>query len=431
MGISFLRRLRRKGTRILSRASSISLVRRGFLTSWLFQNRRRLRAKSVSASRLRVLYVDTLSEPHAQANVAGMQKAYEKVGIVEPFDYRRLASSWGPKLMNEILYQTAVLFQPDLIHLGKSESVQGKTIHRIRESVDTCVIHFYGDFRCEPQPWVVDIGQHADLTLLYHKDKDVIQKHRDMGIQHIGFWWVGTDPEVFFPREISKKYDVVFMANNTSDYGEATGQGYVGRVQLIDAIAGKGLHLHLFGRGWDYLSDRPTVRFHPFVNDCEFAEACSAAKITLGFNTNRVYMYTSWRRPLNSMACAAFHLTRYFPGLEEVFENGRHLVWFRSIPEAIELIEYYLVHDEERERIAGVGRQEVLANHTWDHRIADMLGYQHEYAGMQEVWGDSGIQALYGPRRDRRRGRGHSLRVDRAGAENGRVRKAVRRVLRR
>ena len=112
------------------------------------------------------------------------QKAYEKVSILEPFDYRKLANSWGPKLMNEMLYKTAVLFKPDLIHLGKSESVHGETIRNIKEHVDTCVIHFYGDFRWEPQPWVVDIGQYADWTLLYHKDKDLILEHISRALRY-------------------------------------------------------------------------------------------------------------------------------------------------------------------------------------------------------------------------------------------------------
>ena len=78
------------------------------------------------------------------------------------------------------------------------------------------------------------------------------------------------------------------------------------------------------------------------------------------------------------MASGAFHLTRYFPGLEDVFENGEHLVWFHSIPEAIDQIEYYLAHDREREKIASAGRQEVLMHHTWDDRIADMFRYMEQ-----------------------------------------------------
>jgi len=331
--------------------------------------------EGVKVNSLKILYVDALSEPHAQPNINGLTRAYRKVGILETFDYRKLARKHGRFLMNRLLVQTAVHFRPDFIYLGKSESIRGAAIREIKEKTSACVVHFYGDFRPTPQPWVVDIGQYADCTLFQHKDKDLIQKYYDMGVRHIGFWPIGTDPDVFYPRGGDKLYDVVFMANNSSDYEEVTGQGYAGRRELIAAIAAKGLQLHLFGRGWEYLSNVPTVHLHPFVNDDEFAEACSAAKISLGYNTNRVYMYTSWRRPVNSMACGAFHLTRYFPGLETVFENGKHLVWFNSIPEAVELIEYYLVHDEERERIAEAGRQEVLARHTWDARIGEVLQY--------------------------------------------------------
>jgi len=335
--------------------------------------------EGVKINRMKVLYVDALSEPTAQANVNGISQAYQAVSILKTFDYRKLTRTYGRFLMNLLLIQAAIRFQPDLIHLGKSESIKGTTIRKIKEKTRATIIHFYGDFRWEPRPWVVDIGRHADLTLLYHKSEEVIQKHRDRGIKCIDYWWVGTDPEIFHPREVPRKYDVVFMANNSNDFNEKTGQGYGGRQQLIDAIAAEDIHMHLFGKGWEYLSSVPTVHLHPFVDCDEFAEACSAAKITLGYNTNQVYMYTSWRRPLNSMACGAFHLTRYFPGLEEVFENGKHLVWFHSIPEAIDLIQYYLAHDDERERIAQAGRKEVLARHTWDHRIAKMLQYYEEY----------------------------------------------------
>jgi spore maturation protein CgeB len=356
-----------------SRILCIPAARNAALRVWLRQNRQRLRAKAAQSSSPKVLYVDTLSLPQALGNVMGIQKAYEKVASVELLDYRRLANTLGPELMNAILYHTAKLFQPDLIHLGKSESVQGLTVRNIKEQIETCVIHFYGDFRPEPQPWVVDIGQHADWTLLYHKDKDLVEKHRALGVRRVGFWWAGTDPEVFRPHKTARRYDVVFMANNTRDYTEKSGQGYAGRLELIRAVSARGIDLHLFGNGWRNMTR--TVHVHPFVSNEEFAEVCSASKITLGHNTDQVYMYTSWRRPLCSMACGAFHLTRKFPGLDEVFEDRKHLVWFRSIPEAIQLIEYYLSHDDERDRIAEAGREEVLAHHTWDRRIGDMLQY--------------------------------------------------------
>ena len=60
--------------------------------------------------------------------------------------------------------------------------------------------------------------------------------------------------------------------------------------------------------------------------------------------------------------------------MERLFENEKHLVWFQSIPEALELVDYYLKHEDERQTICQAGRQEILAKHTWDARIGEMIG---------------------------------------------------------
>lgn len=320
-------------------------------------------------NQIKVLYIDTISAPQAKTNIDGMIKAYSKISRLKIFDYRKLTRQHGQFQMNKRLVEVAISFRPDLIHLGKSELIYGLTIREIKSQINTCIIHFYGDFRWRPQDWVVDIGKYADYTLFNHKESSLIRQYKELGVKNIGFWWAGTDPNIFYPRGADKVYDVVFMANNQNFL-----EGHKLRRELLAIIAKKKIKFHIFGEGWEYLSNVPNVHIHPFVNNEQFAEACSASKITLGTNAvNNIRMYASWRRALSSMASGVFHLTHYVPGLEEVFENKKHLVWFKSVPEAIELIEYYLVHNKERERIAEVGRQEVLAHHTWDIRIAEMI----------------------------------------------------------
>ena len=206
---------------------------------------------------------------------------------VEAFDYRGLARRYGRRLMNQMLIRVAQWYQPDLIHLGKAESISGQTIKEIKESTESCVIHFYGDFRWETKPHVVAIGKFADCTLLYHKDEAIIQNYRGRGVHSVGFWWVGTDPEVFYPRPGEKRYDVVFMANNADFL-----RGHRKRRALIEAIIANDINLHLYGRGWDYLSDVENVHLHPFVNDEGFAQACSAAKITWGLMPSTMFACT-------------------------------------------------------------------------------------------------------------------------------------------
>jgi glycosyltransferase involved in cell wall biosynthesis len=219
----------------------------------------------------------------------------------------------------------------------------------------------------------VEIGREADRTFFQHQDSETLRQYLDLGVRSIGYWRLGVDPEIFHPRVVDQRYDLAFMANNPPVSSPEKIPGAGERLEFVKAIARLGPELHIFGEGWESLKALGNVHLHPFVSGRAFSEACSAARITLGFGTDRFLLYTSWPRPLRSMASGAFHLTRYFPGLETVFTNRGHLAWFNGIAEAVELIEHYLEHDDERERIAAAGRREVLRRHTWDGRIDEML----------------------------------------------------------
>jgi len=323
---------------------------------------------------MKVLYVDTISSAYSADNVNGIIKAYRKIATLETFDNGSLAAKHGVIRMNEMLVEAALRFQPRLIHLGKCGNVSGATVEAIKESLDTYVIHFYGDFRWNLQPWVVDIGQYADCTLFNNDDARCRNIYEAAGVKYVGDWWgCGVDPEVFYPKKEEKTWDLVFMGSNIP---LPQNTGYKVRRQLLETILGEGFCLHIFGTigSWVYLRERGDVYLHPFVFGGTFSKVCSRTKVTLGVNgVNDIHMYASWRRAMNSMASGAFHLTHYVPGIETFFENRKHLVWFNSVPEAIELAKYYLAHEEEREEIATAGRREVLARHTWDMRIAQMI----------------------------------------------------------
>jgi spore maturation protein CgeB len=97
----------------------------------------------------------------------------------------------------------------------------------------------------------------------------------------------------------------------------------------------------------------------------------------INININRIQTHTSFtQRVFDCKASGAFLLTdrrllnsRYF-----VTEGaGRELVEYDSLTHCKQLIDYYLVHDDERRAIALAGRDKVLALHTYDNRIEEML----------------------------------------------------------
>ena len=78
-------------------------------------------------------------------------------------------------------------------------------------------------------------------------------------------------------------------------------------------------------------------------------------------------------RTFEVMGSGSFLLTNWIPTIEDLFTDGKHLVLYRSLDEMVEKAKYYLAHDEERERIAQAGYEEVMANHTIDKRVDKIL----------------------------------------------------------
>jgi spore maturation protein CgeB len=102
------------------------------------------------------------------------------------------------------------------------------------------------------------------------------------------------------------------------------------------------------------------------------AELTSRMKIGLNVSLNNDVNF----RVFETLACGTFLLTDriYNNGMEELFEDGTHLVTFINEQDLLEKINYYLTHNEERIRIAEAGKNKVLENYTHKSIIAKALG---------------------------------------------------------
>ena len=72
-------------------------------------------------------------------------------------------------------------------------------------------------------------------------------------------------------------------------------------------------------------------------------------------------------------ACGGFLLSDYRPEAESFFDLDSEIVCFKSQSELRDKANYYLRQPKERQRIAENGRKRVLAEHTYTHRIKQMI----------------------------------------------------------
>jgi hypothetical protein len=152
------------------------------------------------------------------------------------------------------------------------------------------------------------------------------------------------------------------------------------REKLLRAIQGR-YDLKVWGpqgyagtkRRWG--PDYPVIEW-PTYNE-ELVKVCRSSEVVLGINLlNHVEHYFS-NRTFLTLASRGFHLTHYVPGLQTMFVNHRHLVWYHSDEECLELIEHYLARPAERSRIALDGQRLVRSKFTTRQQVARLVDSLH------------------------------------------------------
>lgn len=88
---------------------------------------------------------------------------------------------------------------------------------------------------------------------------------------------------------------------------------------------------------------------------------------------SRFPVYQASPRTFEAMACGGFVISNYQRDVFALFKNGVHLVGYDGHQDLITKIKFYLSHPSERKKIAEQGRQEVLGNHQYTHRIEKLL----------------------------------------------------------
>ncbi len=78
-------------------------------------------------------------------------------------------------------------------------------------------------------------------------------------------------------------------------------------------------------------------------------------------------------RIFDIMGMGGFLISNYQQEIPEIFTPGEDIVLYESIPDLLELIEYYLEHDDERRTIAYNGYMKVKNEYTYTARIVKML----------------------------------------------------------
>ena len=156
----------------------------------------------------------------------------------------------------------------------------------------------------------------------------------------------------------SCRYDVSFV-----------GSMYGYRAEWLGALRASGIAVSCFGHGTD----------KGVVDAAEIPQIYQTSRISLNFSGSGqnpgdlMHQRQIKARTFEVPGAGGFLLTEVAPGLERYFALGREIATFDSPAELAEKVRYFLDRPAERDAIARAGHARVIAEHTYEQRISEIL----------------------------------------------------------
>jgi len=182
------------------------------------------------------------------------------------------------------------------------------------------------------------------VDFVFAAQKDDTERMRKAGVATAQWLPLACDPEIHGQRDAAKERDLCFVGNVPAGP----------RADLLRLLQ-------------QYFKD-----IYVGNSNCEeLARIYSATRIV--FNRSRGSDVN--RRVFEALASGSLLITNDLTenGQDELFRDGVHFATYRIGEELLDKLRYYLRHNELRERIAAAGRAEVLAKHTYRHRMEELL----------------------------------------------------------
>lgn len=274
-------------------------------------------------------------------------------------------------LISEMVLAACSRETPDILLALAQAPVSINALERLKRSGVTTAFWFVEDYR-HMDYWKA-YAPCYDFYFTIQKD-GFFRKLDALGLNNYHYLPMAADPDIHCPMLIS--------ASEKAEYGSVLsfmGAGYHNRQIMFSKI--KNCDFKIWGNSWD--PEHETWKFvqknGQRVGTDEIVKIFNASEINLNLHS---YAYDSGINPEGDFvnprtfeiaACGGFQLVDDRSYLKELFTLGEEIVCFHSESELFQLIRDCLANPEMRKRVSEKARQRVLNEHTYVHRMQELV----------------------------------------------------------
>jgi spore maturation protein CgeB len=263
-----------------------------------------------------------------------------------------------------ILEAQIIQYHPDILYIQDMNRISVGFLRKVKPHLRLLV----GQIACP-------IGSKTDFSeydLILSSFPHFVDRFRREGLSS-EYLKLGFDPRIL-PRlkKDNMHYPVVFVGGLSTNHME--------RMELLSYIA-ESQTIDLWGYGFGMLPERSKLgtSHHGEAWGLDMYKVLYHADIALN---NHIYVaenYANNSRLYEVTGVGTLLLTDDKDNMHSLFEPGKEVVAYHSAEECVELINYYLEHEEERKTIAQAGQTRTLQEHTYYHRMQELVDILEHY----------------------------------------------------
>jgi spore maturation protein CgeB len=201
---------------------------------------------------------------------------------------------------------------------------------------------------------------------------EAINLLEDLNLPSIHWVPFACDPDFHKPVDVSKQ-DLKLYGNDLSFVGSF----YPNRAKIFEQIAD--FDLGIWGPGWEkldfYSPLKKNIKYAGNLKPELWLKIYAAAKLIVitHYHDGKTLCYQVSPKVYEAMACKCTVIVDSQMDISPNFENYKHLCVFNDIDQLRQIIKDLLDNPEKAKQIAEAGYQEVIAKHTYKHRIEKMI----------------------------------------------------------
>ena len=274
------------------------------------------------------------------------------------------------KLLNKKIFNKRIIkivndFKPNILFTTKGTTISVETAKYLRNNkVKTVNWWFENMYNDAYKKWV--FAHYTNFDYFFVFDKKGASDLKTEDTTQVKYMPMAIESKLYEIKEITEQdkqkfeCDVVFV-----------GALYPEREELLIKARQKGWKIKVFG--WEeWKKSQLKDVYGGSLDTSEMAKAFKLAKISINTNLRPLSGYVNFKT-FEIPASGGFQLTDNQDVLNDILIIGEEVVVFDTIDDAMEKIEYYIKHEDQRQIIIENGKKRVLRDHTIEQRIEEIL----------------------------------------------------------